>query len=406
MSDWVGTAKVHLRWHYEQMTLQFRPDYILARNVLMFLSPTCDETTRLNNVFIEANGLSIREYLQLAFIVYAGLRNGPDFTESRFTKADIPQLKVELSDKTVTSFLNVLKTDYRQFRMRDEEMNKDLDQLFTKNRYNPLFETPIIEVAVEGIGHGYVVPNVVVYQLKAFGGLFWWFHNYYESKGMDPLAEFRTPFGEVFEQYVGRVIKGIYGEENVHGEIRYGDGRRFIDWSTEVGGKVYLFEAKAYQFALSSRRTGYKDAVLANESKKIMDAIKQVYKRVKDIEVYEELAEFRGKEIIPIIVLLDTPYLWSRFFHKWIKEAQIEMADAEGIPGLRDFAIYLMNIGELEHCDGVVGKVSIEEVLEAATKDVATGFDSILEERLGRPLENRMLKHAADVFFDSIIETE
>jgi hypothetical protein len=131
----------------------------------------------------------------------------------------IPQLTVDLSEKTIHSFLNILATDYAGFRKRDQAVNQEGDPRFTKNRYNPLFEYPIIETDLEGLGRGYIVPNVVGYLLKAFGGLFWWFHTYYEKQGKDPLVEFRTPFGKVFEQYVGILLKDIYGEKYVGGEI-------------------------------------------------------------------------------------------------------------------------------------------------------------------------------------------
>jgi predicted RNase H-like HicB family nuclease len=388
------------------MTLQFQPNYLIARTLLMFLNTDCKEVVNLNEVFSEVNGLSLREYLRLAFVVYAALREGPTFTKIKFTATDIPQLKVDLSDKVIDGFLNILATDYAGFLERDTEVNQDVDQHFTKNRYNPLVEYPIIETDLVGFGRGYIVPNVVVYLQKATGGVFWWFHNYYEMQGKDPLTEFRTPFGKVFEQYVGIILKGIYGEENVHGEILYGDGRRFIDWYVEKDAKVYLFEVKAAQFALPSRTTGYKDVVLDTEAKKISGAIKQVYNRVKDIEVYEELARFRGKEIIPIIVLLDIPYPSSRFFQEWVKEKQAELADDERIPELREFNFYLMNIRELELCDGIADKVAIEEVLEKASESIELGFEGILQERLGRPLENRLLVTTCSEFLGSILETD
>jgi len=395
-----------LRSHYEQMALQFRPNYLIARTLLMFLNPFCEEVAKLNEVFFEVNGLSLYEYLRLAFVVFAALKEGPTFTKIKFTATDIPQLKVDLSDEAIESFLNILATDYACFLERDTEMNQDADRHFTKNRYNPLSEYPIIETDLQGIGRGYIVPNVVVYLLKAVGGLFWWFHNYYERQGDDPLVEFRTPFGKVFELYVGTILQSIYGEENVHGEILYGDGRRFIDWYVEEDNRCYLFEAKAYQFALASRRKGYKDAFIQTEVKKLMYAIKQVYLRVKDIEVYEELARFRGKEVIPIIVLLDVPYPSSRFFHEWVKEAQAELADNERIPELRDFKAYLMNVKELEFCDGITNRVAIEEVLEKAPENIQFGFEGILEEQLGRPLENRLLEATCSEFIDSILETD
>lgn len=394
------------RWHAEQMVLQFRPNYLLGRTLLMFLDPACGEVARLNDVFTQANAFSINEYLKLAFTIYGALRERPAFTSSAFSTVEIPELQVDLSEDAINRFLGVLKTDYVSFRNRDEEMNHGADPLYTRNRYNPLKEYPIIEANLEGAGQGFIIPNVIVFLHKAFGGLFWWFHTYYESEGRSPLDEFRTPFGKVFENYVGTILKGIYGNDKVHGEVLFGDGRRFIDWYVEEGNKIYLFEAKSYQFALSLQRTGYKQTFLENEASKITDAIKQVYKRIKDIEKYEELSRFRGKEIVPIIVLLDMPYLWSRFFHEWIKEAQVGLAEKEGIPELRDFKIYLMSIRDLEFCDGVANRVAIEAVLEKATENVESGFESILEEQLGRPLENRLLETTCHEFLDTILKID
>lgn len=394
-----------LRSHYEQMALQFRANYLIGRNVLMFLDDNCKEVSDLNRVFEKANGFSMREYLQIAFVVYASLRESPTFTTTKFTSANIPQLKVDLSETAINRFLNVLTTDYEGFRKRDEEMNLGADPLFTRNRYNPLYEYPLIDADIKDVGRGYIVPNSVVYLFKATGGLFWWFHRYYEKQGMNVRNEFRKPFGKVFENYVGVTLKHIFGESNVCGEINYGADNRFTDWCVEVDGKVYLFEAKAYQFALASKRTGYKDAFLESESKKVLGAIEQVYRRIEDVDKFEELAQFREKEVIPIVVFLDVPYPSGRFFHEWVKEAQVGLADSKGLPGLRDFNCRLMNISELELCDGIAGKVNIEGILDKVPTDIQLGVEGLLEEEIGRPLENLLLEKTCDEFLDSILET-
>lgn len=395
-----------LRAHYEQMKLQFRLDHLVARTLLMFLNPDCVEVANLNDVFTEANGLSLNEYLRLAFVVFVALQEGPTFTPIKFTSTNIPQLTVDLSEKAIHSFLNILATDYAAFRERDQAVNQGADPRFTKNRYNPLFEYPIIETDLEGLGRGYIVPNVVGYLLKAFGGLFWWFHTYYEKQGKDPLVEFRTPFGKVFEQYVGILLKDIYGEKYVGGEILYGDGRRFVDWYVEEGDKYYLFEVKAYQFALETLQRGDKEVFLNNEAQKIIGAIKQVYNRIMDIEIREELARFRDKTIVPIIVFLDVPNPSGTFVQEWVAEALAKLADAEGIPELSDFKVYFMNIRELESCDGVAGNVAIEELLSKASEDIQLGFELLLQERLGRPLENRLLDKVYQDFLDSILQAD
>lgn len=224
--------------------------------------------------------------------------------------------------------------------------------------------------------------------------------------GEDPLVSFRTPFGEVYEQYVGLVLKDMYGEENIHGQIPYQkDGKsESIDWYKEEGNKLYLFEAKANQFRLQSRQKGYREQLIEYEFPKIKYAVNQMFNRKKDIYTCKELARFRGKEVIPIVVFLDMPFISNPGLAVWAKDAQMELAKEKGNPELEEFKVHFLNIQDLECFDAVVDKTAIEDVLEQA-ENQKVGFETILRQILGKPkLKNRLLDRTVEEFLGSITD--
>jgi hypothetical protein len=406
--DLQGVEAIMFRGGHEQFRLQAPIGYLIARTLAMFLDNPSPVAAELDKVFCDAVGLSLLEYLKLGFIVYVSMLKKPWFTAeeltTRFSAERAPTLKVEVSEGTVNSFLKQLKTDYEGFKNLDIRRNPDYDPKFTKTRFNPLSRFPIIACDLQNVGPGFIVPNIKEYLLVVFGGLYWWFHDYYESIGEDPLGSFRTPFGNVFEEYVGMVLKDIYGEESIQGQIPYekeGESKS-IDWYKEEGNKVYLFEAKANQFRLQSRQKGYRQQLIEYESPKIKYAVNQMFNRKKDIYTCKELARFRDKEVIPIVVFLDMPFISNPGLAVWAKDAQMELAKEKGNPELEEFKVHFLNIQDLECFDAAVDKVAIEEVFEQAEKQ-KVGFDTILRQILGRPkLTNRLLENKTKEFLGSI----
>jgi len=124
---------------------------------------------------------------------------------------------------------------------------------------------------------------------------------------------------QIFEEYVGLILKDAYGENEVRPEIPYKKGK-FIDWYVEKDDKVYLFEVKAKQFSLTILQTGNIELIQKEVKEKIFKAVKQVYDRISEINSYEELKQFRGKKIIPIIIFLDIPFVSSDGYKKIINK--------------------------------------------------------------------------------------
>lgn len=387
-------APFMIRIDTEQLNFKFRSVHMIARTVLIFnelirdIKP--DKFDVLSDIFQRKTGLTIYDYLVLCFTVLIRSLRAVTFTINTFTDANIPELKQVLTEDKIIKFLNILKADYKKFLEEDIRMNQNLETLFTKTRFNPLLVYPIIETYAKEFGDPYVIPNILAYIKRAYGGLYWWFHRYFENQ--DKQLDFRTYFGDVFQEYVGRILKGIYGEEKVKPEIPYGSGLKFVDWWVERGDKIYLFESKAYQFALLSRQTGEAQIIIQNEIKKIVDSIEQVYRRVQDIPKYKELKRFMKKQIFPFIIFMDFPYISTNLLEPWIKAGLREIEQKEQITGLENFTVLLMNIEDLELYDAVVDDIELEEVFQKLKDNVRDSFESIIRKIKGTyDLRNRYL---------------
>ncbi len=383
-----------IRLDSEQIEYQFSPIYMMARTIIIFneliQNTQSDKFEPLDDIFEKKTTLSIYEYFRLCFAIFAASsQKTATFSINTFTNSNIPQLKDLLTEEKIIKILNILKANYKEFREEDMLENDNLNPIFTKTRFNPLLVYPVIETDAKHLGDPYVVPNVFTLIKRSFGGLYWWFDRYFENQGQQ--QDFRNYFGRIFQEYVGRILKNIYGEKNVHEEIVYGKNLRFIDWWIERDNKIYLFESKAYQFTLPSKQTGDKETVINEIKKKVVEAIVQVYKRIQDIQKYEELKSFKKKQIIPFIVFMDIPFVSSYLYELWIKETLGEIEQEKQISGLKDFQIFLIDIEELELYDECTNIIELEDIFQKFKGNIGEGFLSILRKEKGNRLRNRYL---------------
>lgn len=400
---WFKTLMVHM--YYEQMPdFQYSVDSMMARAITLFrdIAPHVTRPTiePLPEILQKKAGLNPMDYLRLGFAVFvaAGQHHGACLNIEYLTGTSSPQLAPFMTDDKVRSFLAMVAADYPTFRALDEHHNADLDPKLTKYRFNPLFAYPVIKTQLGD--KPYVIPNVPIYLRKAYLGLYWWYHHYFEKEGH--TKDFRDYFGDVFQQYVGVILKEMYGAEAVQGEIVYGGKakQRFIDWTVERNGKLYLFEVKAFQFSLDSLRIATPEILRREIDTKVVDSVEQVFKRVQDIDRHDELRHFRGKELVPVIVFLDMPWISGNLFNDWIRESLANITKQKGLKGLEHFAPHLLNIDELEMYDAAIDNIELHEVFAQYKGDPAEGFQSIVAKHRvkGRP-GNRFLKKVYDNFW-------
>lgn len=392
-----------IRTYFEQMSYQFHPVSLIGKTFIVFnelvvkINPNKFEN--LTNIFERETGLSIYDYLRLATVAWFRSKENARFNISMFTPAeDIPKLRDVLNEEKVIKFLNILKADYKTFKEKDKHNNIDLNPILTKTRFNPLLIYPIIENDATNVDAPYLVPNLATYAKKAFWGLYWWFHSYFEERG-EQQKEFRDYFGLVFQEYVGIILKGIYGYKDVHSEIIYDKDKKFVDWWVEKGDKIYLFEVKASQFALKSLQTGDRELTF-REMKKVAEAVMQVFKRVQEIPKFDKLSVFKNKKIIPVVVFMDMPFIWSNLYESMIKEWLEKFEKEEQLIGLRNFQIYFLNSDDLESYDDAMEKIDLEDVFSALKNDPSAHFSSIISKVKNGNLRNRVLDKAFKDFWE------
>lgn len=404
MDDFISSI---VRMYGEQFEFQFNAVLLIARTILIFneisnkIIP--QKFNLLSDIFREATGLSLKEYFYIAMAVWASGNARVAFNKDFLTKANIPALKEYFSEEKISLFLNLFSVTYSEFRKEDEKMNKNLQPIYTKFRFNPLQVFPIIKTDKED-DSPYIMPNTVCYIKRAYGGLYWWFHRYFEERGSQ--QDFRNYFGEIFEEYVGKILKEMFGESLVHPEITYLRGKsncKFIDWWLEKNGKIYLFESKAYQFALNTKQTGDLELLVNEVKSKIAKSIKQVAERIADIDKYEELKMLRGKTIIPVIVFMEIPLVSGNIYKDIIKKELENIEDKKVITGLKDTKINFINIEELELYADVVDKIDIEDVFAKFENDMSEGFLSVIQKVKEAPPINPFLYKLYNKFWREMI---
>jgi hypothetical protein len=382
-----------VRLNTEQLEYQFDPALLIARTLIFFNEIIKDNPPNkfesFSIIFERETGLTFEEYFTLAMVVLASVQKLPAFKKEFLTQATIPTLKDILTDQKVTNFLNILSINYPRFKEEDEKFNTHLDPALTKYRFNPLNVYPIIQTDKTD-NSPYVVPNILCLIKKSFGGLYWWFHCYFEEIGLQ--KEFRTYFGSVFEQYVGIILKQIYTKQNVHPEITYAkDNKKFIDWYVENDSKIYFFEAKAYQFPLNTKISGDTESIYKEINSKIIKSIKQVYSRILEIDKYDELKLFKGKEIHTVIIFLDMPLISTHLYRELINK-ELEDAENNGYSGITKANIHLLNIEELEVYQSAVKIIPIEEVFERYKDTHTDGFTTIIQKAVEGSIRSEYLE--------------
>lgn len=370
-----GVANLLIPMYFQQFVSQAEPKDVFTRQWYLFYKIDTrlkDKTfDSLNDVFLKEVGITMLEYTKLCFVIFATILTFPRFNIGKLTGANISGLNDVLDEAKMSIFLNLVSADYDTFRKLDSKINEKLDPRYTKTRFNPLWLKPIIRMAE----NDFLAPSMTAYMTSTFKGLFWWFDAYFRKQSRGKGDDFRSYFGTLFEEYAGDVIKDIYGENKVSPQIGYGSKQRsglFFDWIVDTEKKTFLFEIKGYQFPLEVLQKGDPENVRREVTNKIIKTIIQMYKRVRDVEDFDELKHLKGRNLIPIAVFYDIPLISTPMYQESILPALKDLNNIH--PGIKDFKYYMLSIEELEDYYYVSDKVDIDVILQEANISSQTGF--------------------------------
>jgi len=356
--------------YYRQFSSQQDIKDVIMRNWIIFNQMNSEISSKdrmdLDNILFVRAGLTIEEYIVLSFLIFSLVVSKPSFSIGALTHGEVSCLDKFLTEEKVAGILKMLSATPEELRELDLKYNTKLSDEGTLNRYNPLWDKPIVKIS----GNTYIVPSISAYAKGSFKGLYWFFEN------VDKTT-FRKYFGSLFENYVGAVLKDIYGHKEVVSGIRYGsrkDSREFFDWIVERSDSILLVESKGYQFPLTTLQTGDTDLIQKEVFRKIVATIRQMFERCNDIRKYSELNNFKDKKLVCLAVFYDIPFISTDVYDVQIKIALANM-DSE-YPGIKDFEYTLVSIEELEDYSYIKDYAEIENVVKQAKQTPGSGVST------------------------------
>lgn len=395
-----------IRLYQEQITIQFFYADLIARNYVIFCKIIKDNPrfNYLNETFLKINGISIEDYLYIGMSIFAiVVSQEPIFNIIQLTNSTATTNNNRLSKTNIDAFLKIRSVDYKKFREVDEEKNSSHIRLYTKTRYNPLIRYPVIKIQNPIRTKNYVVPNLPLYVRSVFD-LFWHFDDYFVSISPGEQTGYRNIFGEIFELYIKQILEYIYGDNRVHGEIKYKTSKgeiKFLDFYIEVEDKIYIFEIKASRFRLPTLQRGLEDGLIDEEINKFIKPVLQIKDRFNDIQNHEELIMFRDKKLVPFIIFFDLPFVNDAKFYEEVLQRTDDGKETLRI--LEKFKINCLNISDLEKYAEHSDAVSLEKIFSEINKNPKVSGVSIESSKYPKNTREIFLIKQFNDFNDGVV---
>ena len=386
-----------IRTNFEQFAYNICEAYCIARPYYLYVTLSKNLNLGLDKIFLEYSNIDIENYFKMGYTIYLMMITyGAVFTKKQLCDS---MAHFNISEMDSENFLKINSARVNQFKEQEQEKNNS--NPYSKNRFNLLNKYPIVEISK----NRYVVPNKTIFVKQIFD-IFWKFEEELDKRVEKKLGKrFRDNyFYKLFENYVGDILKKTYGKNNVK-KINYkkkGTDAEFFDWYVEEGNIVYLFETKGYQLnSTNDIKTGN---IQEQYHRKFVDKpICQMYKRIKDFSsnLYPELSIFKDKQLIPIAIYYDIPYI-SGNIHKAGIESTInnnysKIAESLKEPDLenfKNFKYYLLSVDDIELFNATQKhkKIKLYDILnKMETFDGELNkFDSLIREMMN--IENDKIK--------------
>lgn len=371
-----GMASLFIPMHFEQMLSQLNTHHISARQWYMFnkVAPRDENSFELfNQTFLKETSISIEEYTDLALLTFGIISQIPNFNIGKLSDSYETKLDRLLKEEKINAFLATASLDKYQFRELYTDRNSRVDERVSKTKFNPLLFKPLIKVNVTD----YIAPSQSAFKLACFRGVYWWLDNYYISHPTISNDTFRLAFGSIFEEYVGDLLNDAYRVGGTVEKVFFGKTKpqhEFFDWVVETEDTFLLFEGKAIQFPLKVLQAGKSEDIRHEVKAKFGKAIKQMYKRCQDINSQPDLARFKNKKCIPILVCYDIPFASSTMYKDYI-DAELNELDKKH-PGIKDFKFYMMDCWDLEAYAMLGEHGDIVSLFDKTLADVNTSFQN------------------------------
>lgn len=157
---------------------------------------------------------------------------------------------------------------------------------------------------------------------------------------------FRESFGQVFQEYVGIILREYFHSWNVQPEIKYVKNqsqRLSIDWIVWKDNKAILIEVKQNALGYKAKVSGSQEIIQKDIKRSIGKAMHQLETTKKEIESQNitEFSEFADiDQFETLIVLYDPLYYAREIVDHCLEESEFEEYSRHHIIGIPDFEYF------------------------------------------------------------------
>jgi hypothetical protein len=279
------------------------------------------ENINVEQEILRLTGFNVEQTLTLGQFLFAASHGG------YFHLVNCSDTKSEYLNKIATlenqvCFAKWLSSSYQEFR---DIFSSELREYRT-SRFNPLIKKPLLQIE-RNVNQEqlktYISPVPRLIYEKITNGLYYELTQAFSNENYN---SFRSAFGNVFQEYVGLLLKKTIGENGIVSEFKYGansNKKDSIDWIVINGRTAIFIEVKQSCLYLSAKQTGDGHEIEKNLNKTIGKAINQLwsFKREVDDGHHDDLnCLSEVKKIEFLIIIFDRTYFLNSFVRDKLKE--------------------------------------------------------------------------------------
>lgn len=383
-----------------------RLDWAIARYWDLYVTLPSQFRTQcdIEKAYVEATGLNIEDTFAIGFgFISAWLKIEASNVDTQsigidpaeyFKESKIPSFKIDASLEQL-----VRDTSEHQAAIPSDVRTE------RKWEYHFRFaqEYPLVRLK-----SGLLVPLDLVFLLdKITSSIFYTIVNHF-SNDRQFVNAFTATYGELFEEYVRRILKEIYQAALKHvaqGSVESGDALLFEN------GVLYVFEFKSTRVRLEARVTGDIGAYAVSLCRIFFKAAEQTHNvitraRKGDLDAAVSFEHQNVRRYQPVFVFEDAlpqdPVTWRWYSSELVKRQLLQGSDVE--------RPLLLCPEELEMLEPILkGAMKLEDLIDSKKSDSAYVDTSVHNFLLGTMLkdgepENIRMNEKSDRAFDRIKE--
>jgi hypothetical protein len=272
----------------------------------------------LNTSFEKISNVSLNDFINVGFTCFVASYLHGAFTRQYFANAKLQGINLP-SDEDIICVLDKIAGDKNKI---IELYNKRLqnDKRYTVYTFNPIIQYPVIRPWIEKkslrLEQDRMIaplPNLIIKRIS--DGIYYDLFNQY-------LEGFSSYFGEVFENYIGEILRHSVLSEKIISEAdirkRFPDTKGKVpDWIVIDGKTAILLECKTTRLLRS--------AIEMATEKSIQDSLKQIIKGLNQTFEFKESCKNKAQGLeelhscnnfISIIVVMEPFYLMDSILFK------------------------------------------------------------------------------------------